>query len=144
MLLCHNTMKQFSLSFSEATALKDHLMHYFQQFKSCILLDSSAFYRQKNIEEKAYHHSYEWIIAAGNQVFQEGKCLDVLEQLLSENKKWKFVGIAYDAKNEIEKLHSKNENTTQFPNYFLLDPDIVITYHSGEEKVTIYRSEERR
>lgn len=138
MLLCHNTMKQFSLTFSEASALKDHLMHYFQQFKSCILLDSSAFYQKKNISEKAYHHSYEWIIAAGNTVFHEGKCLEQLEHLLDKNKKWKFVGIAYDIKNEIEKLHSKNENTTQFPNYFLLDPDIVITYNSREEKVAVY------
>src|SRR5690606_35267827 len=93
---------------------------------------------KKNISEKAYHHSYEWIIAAGDTVLHEGKCLEQLEHLLDKNKKWKFVGIAYDIKNEIEKLHSKNENTTQFPNYFLLDPDIVITYNSREEKVAVY------
>ncbi len=131
--------EHFTINAPEAKALKEKLMHYLHRYKSCILLDSSSFYSNKNLEEKAYHHSYEWIIAAGNSTYSGSEAMAYLSTELDKMEQWKFLGIAYDVKNELENLSSNNPDNGLFSSLFALSPDVVVTYNALENQIAIYR-----
>ncbi len=131
-------IERFQVDALGAEVLKNNLIAFLDQYKSCILLDSSQFYKDKALSDKCYHHSYDWIIGAGNNIQKADKVLPVLEEI-EQSKAWKFLGLAYDAKNEIEKLDSQNKDITDFPTIFALYPDVVITYQSALNELTLFR-----
>ncbi len=56
--------------------------------------------------------------------------------------KWKFGFISYDVKNEIENLHSSNEDKIQFPSIHFFVPQIVLVSEGGEIKIIDQQSDE--
>lgn len=132
------TVEYFTLDWSQAEELKKNLISYFHSYENCILLDSSQFYKSKDLNEKKYHHTYDWIIGAGNNSTETTNAIPTLNAI-ENNRNWKFLGLSYDIKNEIEELQSQNTDTTPFPQLFVLQPDVVITYQQEEKKLALYR-----
>lgn len=132
-------MERYQVDSLQAEAIKNNFISFAHRYKSCILLDSSQFYSEKDLEQKKYHHSYDWIIGAGNNVEKSDSAFSLLQKIDAENNAWRFVGLAYDSKNEIEQLYSQNKDITQFPTAFALFPDIVITYRSATQEMIVYK-----
>ena len=56
----------------------------------------------------------------------EENALDQLQQFINENKNWLFGYLSYDLKNEIENLHSKNDDGLLFPLLHFFVPKVVM------------------
>jgi para-aminobenzoate synthetase component 1 len=57
---------------------------------------------------------------------KEGSALKHLQQFIDETKGWLFGFLSYDLKNEIESLHSENNDQLQFPLLHFFSPLLVI------------------
>lgn len=59
-------------------------------------------------------------------VKKEGDALHRLQQFIDKTKGWLFGFLSYDLKNEIESLHSENDDQLQFPALHFFSPLLVI------------------
>lgn len=64
--------------------------------------------------------------------------LDLVQNELNQNPDWYFGYLAYDLKNEIEKLESKNEAYHNFKNLEFFNPRFVVEW-TGHEGIVHYR-----
>lgn len=96
---------------------KQQLLQWSQQFREVVFLDSNA-YHQK-------YSSYDCVLAVDafttiktdfHNAFEE------LQQYQQQTKDWLFGYLAYDLKNDTEKLHSDNFDGLQFPDLFFFQP----------------------
>ena len=96
---------------------KTQLLHWANQFREVVLLDSNA-YHQK-------YSSYDAVVALDaftsiktdyENAFQD------LYQYQSQTKDWLFGYLSYDVKNDTEELHSNNFDGLEFPDVFFFQP----------------------
>jgi para-aminobenzoate synthetase component 1 len=96
---------------------KTQLLHWANQFREVVLLDSNA-YHQK-------YSSYDAVVAVDaftsiktdyENAFQD------LYQYQSQTKDWLFGYLSYDVKNDTEELHSNNFDGLAFPDLFFFQP----------------------
>lgn len=96
---------------------KTQLLHWANQFREVVLLDSNA-YHQK-------YSSYDAVVAVDaftsiktdyENAFQD------LYQYQSQTKDWLFGYLSYDVKNDTEELHSNNFDGLAFPDVFFFQP----------------------
>ncbi len=96
---------------------KTQLLHWANQFREVVLLDSNA-YHQK-------YSSYDAVVAVDaftsiktdyENAFQD------LYQYQTQTKDWLFGYLSYDVKNDTEELHSNNFDGLAFPDVFFFQP----------------------
>ena len=96
---------------------KTQLLHWANQFREVVLLDSNA-YHQK-------YSSYDAVVAVDaftsiktdyENAFQD------LYQYQSQTKDWLFGYLSYDVKNDTEELQSNNFDGLEFPDVFFFQP----------------------
>jgi para-aminobenzoate synthetase component 1 len=94
------------------------------QFNRVCVFDSN---RQSN--DKKFTECSQLIAIGCTQeliVKKEGAALNRLQQFIDETKGWLFGSLSYDLKNEIEFLHSENDDQLQFPALHFFSPLLVI------------------
>ena len=96
---------------------KQQLLQWSQQFREVVFLDSNA-YHQK-------YASYDCVLAV--DAFTSIKtdfynAFEKLQQYQQQTKDWLFGYLAYDLKNDTERLHSDNFDGLQFPDLFFFQP----------------------
>ena len=102
------------------TLFKEQILYWSQQFSETIILDS-------NIEsnENQLYKSYDLIVAVeaftSIQTDYE-KAFEDLYQYQSKANDWLFGYLAYDLKNDIEALDSKNYDGLHFPDLYFFQP----------------------
>jgi para-aminobenzoate synthetase component I len=94
------------------------------QFDRVCVFDSNA---QSN--DKTFINCPQLIAIGSVQelvVKEEGDALNQLQQFIDTCKGWLFGYLSYDLKNEIENLHSKNDDGVQFPLLHFFSPLLVL------------------
>ena len=96
---------------------KQQLLQWSQQFREVVFLDSND-YHQK-------YSSYDCVLAV--DAFTSIKtdfynAFEELQQYQQQTKDWLFGYLAYDLKNDTERLHSDNFDGLQFPDLFFFQP----------------------
>ncbi len=80
-------------------------------------------------------HTLECMLAAGVKRrvnCNAGNALEQLQKFISANNSWLFGHLAYDLKNEIEKVSSLHPDHIQFPDLFFFEPEIIIRLNENE------------
>ncbi len=105
-------------------------MEWGKQFPYFVLLDSNQYQQDK-------YHKYECLIAGSlnetntlnyklNANTKQTSIYDTLATWQAEKADWLFGTLAYDLKNEVERLSSNNRNELDMPDLFFFQPDFVI------------------
>ena len=110
---------------------KQKALLWANQFDICCVLDSNNY-------TDPYSH-FDLIIAADSINILECKNIDnsfqKLEDFREKNNDWIFGGLAYDLKNEIEKLHSSNPDYLNFPDLFFFAPQHILKVKGNELEI---------
>ncbi|MBU2045825.1 MAG: chorismate-binding protein, partial [Bacteroidetes bacterium] len=110
---------------------KQKALLWANQFNICCVLDSNNY-------TDPYSH-FDLIIAADSINILECKNIDnsfqKLEDFRQKNKSWIFGGLAYDLKNEIEKLDSSNPDYINFPDLFFFAPQHILKVKGNELEI---------
>jgi len=100
-------------------------------------------YLDSNQYQQDTPHSYEGLIAVGQQATliksaddTSVNAFDQLKALHQQTQDWLFGFMAYDLKNEVERLSSKNEDHIGLPDLLFFQPEIVIEIF--EKQVAIH------
>ena len=105
-------------SLSNIFEFKNQLLHWAQQFREVVFLDSNTSY---NFNRK--YANYDFILAVDAltsiKTDYTNAFLD-LHQYQSQTNDWLFGYLSYDLKNDIEDLKSINYDGLQFPDMFFL------------------------
>ena len=124
-----NTVATFIVS--QQINIKQQILNWCNQFSVCCFFDNNNF--QDN------YNSYECVAAiTSNTIFAKDIVdigFDELQQIIINKKRWLFGHIGYDFKNELFQLESNHQNTINFPNAFLFEPEIVVTLI--DDKLTV-------
>lgn len=104
-------------SIDNLEAFKTKLLHWANQFREVIVLDSNN-YHQK-------YSNYDFVVAV--EAFTSIQtdyfnAFEDLHQYQSTTKDWLFGYLTYDLKNDIEKLHSSNFDGLEFPDLYFFQP----------------------
>lgn len=109
---------------------KKQLMHWTNQFDTCICLDSN---REQNLNQ--LYASYDLVVAVDAftsiQTDYE-KAFEELHIYQSITKDWLFGYLSYDLKNDIEELASTNFDGLQFPELFFFQPKKIFLVKGNE------------
>jgi para-aminobenzoate synthetase component 1 len=109
---------------------KKQLMHWANQFDTCICLDSN---REQNLNQ--LYASYDLVVAVDAftsiQTDYE-KAFEELHIYQSITKDWLFGYLSYDLKNDIEELASTNFDGLQFPELFFFQPKKIFLVKGNE------------
>nr|WP_298657658.1 anthranilate synthase component I family protein [uncultured Flavobacterium sp.] len=109
---------------------KKQLMHWANQFDTCICLDSN---REQNLNQ--LYASYDLVVAVDAftsiQTDYE-KAFEELHIYQSITKDWLFGYLSYDLKNDIEELASTNYDGLQFPELFFFQPKKIFLVKGNE------------
>ena len=107
-------------SLSNIFEFKNQLLHWAQQFREVVFLDSNTSY---NFNRK--YANYDFILAVDAltsiKTDYTNAFLD-LHQYQSQTNDWLFGYLSYDLKNDIEDLKSINYDGLQFPDMFFFQP----------------------
>lgn len=110
---------------------KQKALLWANQFDICCVLDSNNY-------TDPYSH-FDLIIAADSINILECKNIDnsfqKLKDFREKNNDWIFGGLAYDLKNEIEKLHSSNPDYLNFPDLFFFAPQHILKVKGNELEI---------
>lgn len=96
-----------------------------------------------NNQYRTEPRSVECILAAGSKrsfSAAAGNALTAFQRFADEKKSWLFGHLAYDLKNETEKLGSAHEDHLQFPDIFFFEPEVIIRLSA--DKIVIEGSDE--
>ena len=104
-------------SISNADQFKTQVLSWAQQFREVVFLDSNHYPQQ--------YGSYDCVLAC--DAFTSLKtdyhnAFEDLKQYQQQAKDWLFGYLAYDLKNDTEKLHSNNFDGLHFPDLFFFQP----------------------
>ncbi len=127
------TSTNYTFSISDFEQAKEKVLNWAQQFNTFCFLDN----HQYQIEP----HSMECLLAAGvkRQLKADaGDALNQLQEFINSGSDqdsqtvWLFGHLAYDLKNEIERLSSANSDNIGFPDLFFFEPEIIIRLTENE------------
>lgn len=102
---------------SDLKSFKKQLLHWSQQFRELVLLDSNN-YPQK-------YTSYDCILAVDaltSITTDSQNAFEDLKQYQQTTKDWLFGYLTYDIKNDTESLKSENFDGLEFPDLFFFQP----------------------
>jgi para-aminobenzoate synthetase component I len=119
--LIKSTSTTCTFSISDFEQTKEKVLNWVQQFNTFSFLDN----HQYQIEP----HTLECLLAAGIKrqlKANAGNALEKIQQFIDEKKSWLFGHLAYDLKNEIEKLSSEHSEYIGFPDLFFFEPEVII------------------
>ena len=103
-------------------AIKDKLLAWANTFPIAVYLDSNEY-------PHARHSGWECLVAAGAAdqfQAQAGQAFAGLQNFYNKKQDWLFGFFGYDLKNELEKLHSQNNDGIGLPDMFFFQPEIVV------------------
>ena len=137
-ILTRQTYQTFYLN--DVQSFKQKAFAWARAYPLVSFLDNND-YAQDN------YHSHESLIAVGNQaelIKEVGDAVSVnafdqLKQLHEASNDWLFGFMAYDLKNEVERLTSGNEDHVGLPNMLFFQPEVVIEIFA--DRVAIHSSE---
>lgn len=107
------------------------MLNWANQFGICCFLDSNAY--------DFKHSSYECVAGVGaiNSITaRAGNALQQLKIFQQQHNGWLFGHLAYDLKNELEQLYSKNPDYCQLPDLFFFIPQYVLLLN--QQQCSIY------
>jgi para-aminobenzoate synthetase component I len=115
---------------SNANEFKNQILNWSQQFREVVFLDSNQY--QQN------YSSYDLIVAV--DAFTSIKtdyvnAFEDLHQYQSNTKDWIFGYLAYDVKNDMEDLHSKNFDALEFPDLYFFQPKKLFLLRGNELEI---------
>jgi para-aminobenzoate synthetase component 1 len=119
--LINATPTNCSFPISDFEQVKKKVLNWSRKFSTFCFLDN----HQYQLEP----HSMECLLAAGKKRSiraDAGNALDRLQEFIKEEPGWFFGHLAYDLKNEIEKLSSTHPGGIDFPDLFFFEPEIII------------------
>jgi para-aminobenzoate synthetase component I len=99
---------------------KENLLFWAQQFNEIVYLDSN---RLENANQP--YPTYDFVLATDALTSLKSDTYNLFENLKEYQKitnDWIFGFITYDAKNDIEKLNSNNQDGLNFPDLFFFQP----------------------
>lgn len=99
---------------------KENLLFWAQQFNEIVYLDSN---RLENANQP--YPTYDFVLATDALTSLKSDTYNLFENLKEYQKitnDWIFGSITYDAKNDIEKLNSNNQDGLNFPDLFFFQP----------------------
>lgn len=105
------------ITIPDVILFKKQALRWANTFEVCAIYDSNNF-------EDPYSE-FDLLIATDfndSLATSYGNAFQELEFFRSNNAGWIFGGLGYDLKNEIEELHSNNEDHIQFPDLFFFSP----------------------
>lgn len=116
-------MKRHSQSYTinDSAHLKKQLLHWAQQFREVVFLDSN------NYQDR--YGSYEAVLAVDaftSLQTDDQKAFLELQSYQQETNDWLFGYLSYDLKNSIEPIDSQNIDGLDFPDLFFFQPKKVI------------------
>jgi para-aminobenzoate synthetase component I len=120
---------------------KQKVLNWTQQFSTFCFLDNHQYHIAP--------HTTECLLAAGAKRIiktQAGRALKDLQQFRDQHKGWLFGHLAYDLKNEIEKLPAAGEDLIGFADLFFFEPLIVIRlseqemFIEAEDPVSVFQA----
>ena len=121
--------QRFAASFftEDVKSFKKKSLAWAQKFSVVCALDNNEYWNHK-------HQREEFLLGAGaeTEITTDINCFQSLQNFISENQYHKFGFICYDAKNEIEKLHSKNPDELNFPLLHFFSPEVFIRLKGNE------------
>ncbi len=107
-------------SLSNISEFKNQLLHWAQQFREVVFLDSNS-----NYNSNRKYANYDFVVAVDAltsiKTDYSNAFLD-LHQYQSQTNDWLFGYLSYDLKNDIEDLKSNNFDGLQFPDLFFFQP----------------------
>ncbi len=107
--------------------VKNKVLNWANRFSTFCLLD--------NHQYQLHPHSEECLLAAGASRFivaDEQTDMSSLQQFIDSSKGWLFGHMAYDLKNQIEKLTSSRHDRIGFADFFFFEPEVLIKIKPGE------------
>ncbi len=107
--------------------VKNKVLNWANRFSTFCLLD--------NHQYQLHPHSEECLLAAGASRFiaaDEQTDISSLQQFIDSSKGWLFGHMAYDLKNQIEKLTSSRHDRIGFADFFFFEPEVLIKIKPGE------------
>jgi len=113
---------------------KQQLLQWSQQFREVVFLDSND-YNQK-------YSSYDCMLAVDAFTSLKTDCHNAFEELKQyqqQSKDWLFGYLAYDLKNDIEKLDSNNLDGLHFPDLFFFQPKKLFLLKGNQLEVQYLR-----
>lgn len=113
------TTKTFNIA--DIESFKAKLLEWSKSFQDVVYLDSNNF--------KDNYSSYDAVLAIDAFTAlktNSGTAIDQLEEYQKTTKDWIFGYLAYDLKNEIEKLSSHNDDALKFPELYFFQPQKII------------------
>jgi para-aminobenzoate synthetase component I len=121
--------KFVSFPIADFQQTKMQMLNWGDRFNICCFLD--------NHEYNSSHHTIECLLAAGS--------LQSFTSLASvKNDDWIFGHLAYDLKNQVEKLESNNPDEIKFPDVFFYQPQYVVQLTSSEIRIGSVEDDQER
>ena len=123
-----------------AVIFKHNLLRWASNFKNCCYFDSCEATQQ---ELNPVYSNYDCIVAVDKlaelQVNDNNdKSLEKLKNFQTKNNDWLFGFLSYDIKNEIEDLHSNNNDCLDFPALHFFRPKLVFFIKEGTLTIEYY------
>ena len=107
----------FSKEIDNPELFKSQLLHWSQQFREVVFLDSNNYHqKQSSFDGVLAVDAFTSIKTDYNNAFED------LKQYQQQTKDWLFGYLSYDLKNDIEELDSNNFDGLQFPDLFFFQP----------------------
>lgn len=122
--------KTFLLSDEQANSFLARTLCFSKNFDIFSVLTSNGFYKDKDLKQKPYYHDFDLLAGFGAFRFlktKPGMAFENLKIFHSDVKDWLFGYLAYDLKNEVEKLSSNNSDYIGLPDLYFFQPQIIIT-----------------
>ncbi|HEX5025339.1 MAG TPA: anthranilate synthase component I family protein, partial [Agriterribacter sp.] len=107
--------------------IKEQMLDWANQFSICCFLDDHQYHLAGN--------NFECVLAVNAERFLKtsyGTAFEQLRAFTDENQDWCFGHLAYDLKNETEKLESGNRDSVQFDDLFFFIPEIILILRQEE------------
>ncbi len=116
------------------SSLRNNILALLENYSVFCYLDSNNFYSQTTADASPQYHTYDLLVGGGakDQIFSspKGKNFEALSHWL--NNEWCFGHLAYDLKNDLEALSSKNEDNQQFDDLHFFIPEWVIALKKND------------
>ena len=124
----------FSKKIDNPELFKNQLLHWSQQFREVVFLDSNNYHQKQS--------SFDCVLAA--DAFTSIKtdyhnAFEDLKQYQQQTRDWLFGYLSYDVKNDVEELHSSNFDGLHFPDLFFFQPKKLFLLKGNQLEVQYLR-----
>ena len=116
----------------DINSFKQKAIQWANTFDICACLDSN--------EYSDVYGKYDFVLAVGarEQIScKSGHAFEDLKAFYEQHKNWVFGTLAYDLKNEIEQLDSRNPDRLEFPDLFFFVPQYLLLIKGDDLEIVI-------